>query len=117
MARKPATDQAAKPPKVAKAPRPTAPSANAIDTGAHPLGADFLEIMRLWVDPAGAMHAFIRPRLKQPELFGRMLAQAARQGARAYAQDQALDEETALGRIWAGVDAARAPAKDGKAGQ
>ena len=121
MARKPATAspaKAGKPAKAKAAPK-SAPKAapkaaqsahpNAIDVTGHPLGDDFLEIMRLWVEPAGAMNAFIRPRLKDPELFGRMLAQAARQGARAYARDKDLDEGEALQRIWAGIDGARAP--------
>ncbi|MBS0253977.1 MAG: DUF5076 domain-containing protein [Proteobacteria bacterium] len=75
------------------------------------MGEEFLEIVRLWVNPEGAISAFIRPRLKDPALFGRMLAQAARQGARAYAGGGTISEEEALQRIWAGVDGARAPAE------
>jgi hypothetical protein len=124
MARKPATpalERAAKPPKAKVAAKAKAPAkaltkprtkadaaANAIDVSGHGLTDDFLEIMRLWVEPGGAMNAFIRPRLKDPELFGRMLAQAARQGSRAYAQDKGLEEGEALRRIWAGIDETRA---------
>lgn len=124
MARKPvAAPEKARRPARAKAPakrvaKPKA-SANAIDVSGHGLEAGFIEIMRLWVEPGGAMNAFIRPRLKDPELFGRMLAQAARQGSRAYARDKELEEGEALRRIWAGIDETRALQTDdqGKNGQ
>jgi len=122
MARKPATaapEKAAKPAKAKVATKAKTPAkaptkskakadANAIDVSGHGLTDDFIEIMRLWVEPGGSMNAFIRPRLKDPELFGRMLAQAARQGSRAYAQDKGLEEGEALRRIWAGIDETRA---------
>ena len=92
--------------KSAKAP---AAHPNAIDISAHPMGAEFQELVRLWVNPEGAISAFIRPRLKDPELFGAMLAQAARQGARAYAGAHEMAEDAALAAIQAGWVRAQAP--------
>ena len=98
--------------KSAKAAAPKAAEAhpNAIDISAHPLGEEFQELVRLWVNPEGAISAFIRPRLKDPELFGAMLAQAARQGARAYAGAHNMAEDAALAAIRAGWERAQAPA-------
>ena len=109
---KPATAKPA--PKKAPAKAKPAAHPNSIDVSGHPMGEEFQELVRLWVNPEGAISAFIRPRLKEPELFGAMLAQAARQGARAYAGARDISEEAALERIWIGIDGARAPATGNK---
>ena len=115
MAKKAAPAGGAKAPaKKAVATKAPASHPNAIDVSSHPMGDEFQELVRLWVNPEGAISAFIRPRLKEPELFGAMLAQAVRQGARAYAGARDISEEAALERIWTGIDGARAPAAGNK---
>jgi len=93
---------------------PTPVLGGAIDISDNVPTAEFLEILRLWVDRQGTSQVYVRPRLKQPELYGRLLAQGIAQGARAYAAEQKISVEEATQRIWAGLDSTRITA-DGKA--
>ncbi|WP_230279476.1 DUF5076 domain-containing protein [Croceicoccus sp. Ery15] len=88
--------------------RKPAVHAGAIDI----VGMDFLnnsqEVARLWVEPDGPATCLIQPdRLEMPEMFGMLLVDSIRHGARAYAQCHGMSEEEALRRIWAGVDMER----------
>ncbi len=85
--------------------------------GTHPdaisiEGLDLLdksvEVARLWVENEGPATCIIQPeRLEEPEMFGMLMVDAIRHGARAFAQCYGLTEEDALRRIWQGVDAER----------
>ncbi|MEM9501687.1 MAG: DUF5076 domain-containing protein [Pseudomonadota bacterium] len=82
---------------------------NAIDID----GFDFLdnstEIARIWVEDKGPATCLIQPdRLEKPEMFGMLMVDTIRHGARAYAQCYGLSERDALKRIWQGVDMERA---------
>jgi hypothetical protein len=84
---------------------------------AHPAeisieGYDFLdksvEVARLWVEHRGPATCLIQPdRLAEPEMFGVLMVDAIRHGARAFSQCCGVSEEEALNRIWQGVDAER----------
>jgi hypothetical protein len=86
--------------------------------GAHPDaisidGLDLLdnsvEVARLWVENEGPATCIIQPeRLAEPEMFGMLMADAIRHGARAFSQCYGMTEDEALSRIWQGVDAERA---------
>ncbi len=73
---------------------------------------DFLdkphEVARLWVEDQGPATCLIQPdKLEQPEMFGMLMVDAIRHGARAFAQAHGIAENEALEKIWAGVDAER----------
>ena len=84
---------------------------------AHPAeisvaGYDFLgqsvEVARLWVEDEGPATCLIQPeRLAEPEMFGMLLVDAIRHGARAFSQCYGMSEDEALSRIWQGVEAER----------
>ena len=67
-----------------------------------------VEVARLWVEDEGPATCLIQPdRLAEPEMFGMLMVDAIRYGARAFAQCYGLSEQEALQRIWAGVDMER----------
>ncbi len=73
---------------------------------------DFLdqshEVARLWVEDGGGATCIIQPEnLEMPEMYGMLMVDSIRHGARAYAQAQDISEAEALDRIWAGLDAER----------
>ncbi|MEP2102479.1 MAG: DUF5076 domain-containing protein [Parasphingorhabdus sp.] len=73
---------------------------------------DFLdqshEVARLWVEDGAGATCIIQPEnLEKPEMFGMLMVDSIRHGARAYAQAQGISEDEALTRIWAGLDAER----------
>lgn len=73
---------------------------------------DFLddshEVARLWVEDGAGATCIIQPeKLAVPEMFGMLMVDSVRHGARAYAQAHDLSEDDALARIWAGFDAER----------
>ncbi len=73
---------------------------------------DFLdqshEVARLWVEDGAGATCIIQPEhLEKPEMFGMLMVDSIRHGARAYAQAQDIPESEALARIWAGLDAER----------
>lgn len=75
-------------------------------------GFDFLEqsteVARLWVEDNGPATCLIQPdKLAEPEMFGMLMTDTVRHGARAYAQCYGLSEEEALERIWRGVEMER----------
>lgn len=67
------------------------------------------EFARLWSEDGENLTAIIEPRGigADPFLFGMALVDAARHGAKAYAQAVGISEEQALARIWEGFDAER----------
>lgn len=73
---------------------------------------DFLdqshEIARLWVEDGAGATCLIQPdKLELPEMFGMLMVDCVRHGARAYAQAHSISETDALARIWNGLDAER----------
>ncbi|HEX8527773.1 DUF5076 domain-containing protein [Allosphingosinicella sp.] len=67
-----------------------------------------VEIARLWVNLKGPSTSFINTvTMSDPLWFGRLLADAAMNGARAYSQVQNIDEAEAMARIWEGLDLER----------
>ena len=72
------------------------------------------ELLRVWARPDGAVVCFVDPVPVGPDpaTFGEVLADCARQAAKAYAQAVNIDEDAALARIWQGVDAGRAAESD-----
>lgn len=73
---------------------------------------DFLdqshEVARLWVENGAGATCIIQPEnLESPEMFGMLMVDSIRHGARAYAQALDITEADALSRIWAGLDAER----------
>jgi len=73
---------------------------------------DFLdqshEVARLWVENNGPANCLIQPdKLVQPEMFGMLMVDAIRHGARAFAQAHEISETEALQRIWSGLEAER----------
>jgi hypothetical protein len=71
------------------------------------------EFLRVWAKSDGAVVCFVDPVPVGPDpvTFGEVLADCARQAAKAYAQAVNIGEDEALARIWQGFDAGRA-AKD-----
>ena len=72
------------------------------------------EFLRVWAKPDGAVVCFVNPVPVGPDpaMFGEVLADCARQAAKAYARAVNIDEDEALARIWQGVDAGRAARSD-----
>jgi len=73
---------------------------------------DFLdgsvEVARLWVENRGQSTCLIQPdRLADPEMFGMLLVDAVRHGAKAFSQSHGIAEDEALDRIWQGVEMER----------
>ncbi len=73
---------------------------------------DFLddshEVARLWVENGGPATCLIQPdKLQEPEMFGMLMVDTIRHGARAFAQAQGISEQEALEKIWWGLDAER----------
>lgn len=67
---------------------------------------DFLDqshkVARLWVEDGAGATCIIQPEnLEMPEMFGMLMVDSVRHGARAYAQAQGISETEALTRIWA----------------
>lgn len=72
------------------------------------LGETSHEIARLWVTHDGPSTVYINVQLlRDPRLFGMLLADAAHHGARAYARTWGITEAEALSLIWQGLDAER----------
>ena len=66
------------------------------------------EVARLWVEDGAGATCIIQPdKLERPEMFGMLMVDCIRHGARAYAQAQGITEEAALAMIWTGLDAER----------
>jgi hypothetical protein len=82
---------------------------NAIKLGKpERLGEDSYEIARLWVTHNGPSTVYINAHtLRDPALFGMLLADTAHHGARAYAAMYGIAEEEALAKIWQGLDSER----------
>ncbi|MFC7537953.1 DUF5076 domain-containing protein [Sphingomonas sp. GCM10030256] len=71
--------------------------------------ADSTEIARLWVEDGGPGTFFINAhKMPEPEMFGMMMADAIRHGARAYAHALEISEAEAEAMIWQGLDEERA---------
>lgn len=74
---------------------------------------DFLdnaqEFARLWYTADDGMVFLIDPHNLGPDpfMFGMALVDAARHGAKAYAQSVNISEDEAMARIWEGFDAER----------
>lgn len=82
---------------------------NAIDVDGFDFLGESVEVARLWIEKDGPATCLIQPnRLAEPEMFGMLLVDTIRHGARAYAQCYGMSEEDALKRIWEGVDMERA---------
>ncbi|MDJ0979444.1 MAG: DUF5076 domain-containing protein [Erythrobacter sp.] len=82
---------------------------NSIDIDAFDFLDDSVEVARLWVENNGPATCLIQPdRLEKPEMFGLLLVDTIRHGAKAYSQCYDISEEEALTRIWAGVEMERA---------
>jgi len=81
----------------------------AISIGEYDFLDASVEVARLWVEDNGPATCIIQPeRLSEPEMFGMLIVDAVRHGARAYSQCYGMSEEEALTRIWKGVDMERA---------
>lgn len=80
--------------------------AGELDISSVPLGAAE-EFLRMW--NGEGVTCFIEPRAigADPAMFGMALVDAARHGAKAYAQAVGISEDQAMARIWAGFDAER----------
>lgn len=87
----------------------TRPLAGEIDVSNFDFLSRSLEFARLWNEPEGGMTAIIEPRHlgADPFLLGMALVDAARHGAKAYAQAVNISEQEALARIWEGLEAER----------
>ncbi len=82
---------------------------NAIDVDGFDFLDNSVEVARLWVESEGPATCLIQPdRLAEPEMFGMLMVDTIRHGARAYAQCHGIAEEEALERIWKGVEMERA---------
>lgn len=80
-----------------------------IDVGGFDFLANSTEVARLWVENEGPATCIIQPdKLAEPEMFGMLMVDSIRHGARAYSQCYGMSEEDALKRIWDGVDMERA---------
>lgn len=80
-----------------------------IDVSQFDFLSDSTEVARLWVENNGPATCIIQPdKLAEPEMFGLLMVDSIRHGARAYAQCYGMSEEDALRRIWDGVDMERA---------
>ena len=83
--------------------------AGEIDVSGFDFLSDSTEVARLWVEDEGPATCIIQPdKLAEPEMFGLLMVDSVRHGARAYAQCYGMSEEEALKRIWDGVDMERA---------
>lgn len=81
---------------------------NAIDVDGFDFLENSVEVARLWVENEGPATCLIQPdKLAEPEMFGLLMVDTIRHGARAYAQCYGMSEEEALKRIWDGVDMER----------
>ena len=85
---------------------PTGSEAGAITLlGQEAILANSIEVARLWIEHQGGGTFIIKPdRLESPEMFGMMLADCARHGAIAFANDLGIRESEAMDRIWEGLD-------------
>ena len=71
--------------------------------------ANSSEIARLWAEDGGPGTFFINAyKMPEPEMFGMLMADAIRHGARAYAHALEISEDEAEALIWVGLDAERA---------
>ena len=70
---------------------------------------DSREFLRMWARPDGVSACFVNPVPlgADPAVFGAVLADAVRQGAKVYARAVNIDETEALARVWEGLDAER----------
>lgn len=70
--------------------------------------ANSVEVARLWVEDGGPATCYITPNsLTSAEMFGMLMVDTIRHGARAYAQYLKIPEEEALARIWDGLETER----------
>ncbi len=72
------------------------------------------EFARLWYGPADKATCLIDPHGLAPDpfVFGVVMVDCIRHGAKAYAQAVGISEADALARIWQGFDAERANPTD-----
>ena len=85
------------------------PVFGALNVEGIPQIASSVEVARLWVEHKGPATFIINPdRLAKPEMFGMMMTDCVRHGARAYAAALGITESEALNRIWQGLDDERA---------
>ena len=81
---------------------------NSIDISASPPPEQAIEIARLWVEHQGPSFAYINAHvMPDPAMYGMLMADAARHGAKAYAQATGISETEAMARIWEGFDRER----------
>jgi hypothetical protein len=70
--------------------------------------AEATEVARLWVVHQGPSFSYINAAiLPDPSHYGMLLADAAMQGAKAYAQGQGVSESEAMAKIWAAIEQER----------
>jgi hypothetical protein len=59
----------------------------------------------MWVEDGGPATFIVEPNsLVSPEMFGMLMTDCVRHGARAFAQAKGITENEALDRIWKGLD-------------
>ena len=82
---------------------PTGPQAISVE-GSDQLSAESSEVARIWVTNHAGSTVWINARLIQdPKVFGILMSDTIRHGARAYATTWGLDEDEALQAIVDGV--------------
>lgn len=85
------------------------PNPGAISVDEYDFLDNAVEVARLWVENEGPATCIIQPeRLAEPEMFGMLMVDTIRHGARAFAQCYGMSEEDALHRIWSGLEMERA---------
>ncbi len=84
------------------------PIFGAISVDGIPQIARSVEVVRMWVQHQGTGTFFINAgNLETPEMFGILMVDCVRHGARAFAAELGISESDALDRIWEGVDRER----------
>jgi hypothetical protein len=79
--------------------------ANALSVDEYDFLDNSIEVVRMWVENGGPATCLIQPdRLATPEMFGILMVDAVRHGARAFPQLTGSTESEMLDRIWAGLD-------------
>lgn len=79
--------------------------ANALSVDEYDFLDNSVEIVRMWVENQGPATCIVQPeRLATPEMFGMLMVDAVRHGARAFAQLTGSAETEMLDRIWSGLD-------------
>lgn len=78
----------------------------AIKLDAHELGAESYEVVRAWVTNGAKSTVWIDARLlEDPTIFGYLISDTVRHGAKAYSATYGMDESKALEAIVAGLSA------------